>query len=82
MHLYKLAMPCHVRSSSTANWHDTMRFSAVITGLTGLVASVNAANILLNNDDGFGSGNLREVYRLLKKEGHDGKTLPGKHEWS
>ncbi|KAH6972328.1 survival protein sure-like phosphatase/nucleotidase [Ilyonectria sp. MPI-CAGE-AT-0026] len=36
-----------------------------------LASSSNALNILLNNDDGFGSGNLRELYRLLKGEGHD-----------
>ncbi|KAM0261549.1 hypothetical protein ACHAPA_009719 [Fusarium lateritium] len=30
-----------------------------------------ALNILLNNDDGFGSANLRETYRLLKGKGHN-----------
>lgn len=37
-----------------------------------LASSSSGLNILLNNDDGFGSGNLRELYRLLKHEGHDG----------
>jgi hypothetical protein len=26
----------------------------------------------MNNDDGFGSGNLRELYKLLKANGHNG----------
>lgn len=37
-----------------------------------LAGSSHGLNILLNNDDGFGSGNLRELYRLLKGEGHNG----------
>ncbi|TQV92300.1 hypothetical protein V2A60_006987 [Cordyceps javanica] len=36
-----------------------------------LAGSAQALNILLNNDDGFASGNLREVYRLLKEAGHN-----------
>jgi hypothetical protein len=33
----------------------------------------------MGNDDGFGSGNLRELYKLLVDAGHEGKlgtTLP------
>lgn len=30
-----------------------------------------ALNILLNNDDGFGSANIRELYRLLNAAGHN-----------
>ena len=30
-----------------------------------------ALNIIVNNDDGFGSANIREFYRLLKVAGHD-----------
>lgn len=37
-----------------------------------LAGSAQALNILLNNDDGFASGNLREVYRLLNEAGHNG----------
>lgn len=37
-----------------------------------LAGSAQALNILLNNDDGFASGNLREVYRLLNAAGHNG----------
>lgn len=51
-----------------------MRVSSVLAGAAVFLASSsNALNILMNNDDGFGSGNLREVYRLLKKEGHNGE---------
>jgi broad specificity polyphosphatase/5'/3'-nucleotidase SurE len=51
-----------------------MRVSNVVAGATlGLASCSQAINILLNNDDGFGSGNLREVYRLLKKQGHNGE---------
>lgn len=50
-----------------------MRLSNILAVSSILLASSsNALNILLNNDDGFGSGNLRELYRLLKGEGHDG----------
>jgi hypothetical protein len=50
-----------------------MRLSSILTGAAvALASSSQALNILLNNDDGFGSGNLRELYRLLKGEGHDG----------
>ena len=36
-----------------------------------LLAPSNALNILVNNDDGFGSANIRELYRLLRAAGHD-----------
>lgn len=36
-----------------------------------LVPSATALNILMNNDDGFGSANIRELYRLLVADGHD-----------
>jgi hypothetical protein len=51
-----------------------MRFqtASVLTAALSLVASSNAIKIILNNDDGFGSGNLRELYRFLKEDGHDG----------
>ena len=31
----------------------------------------NALNIIVNNDDGFASANIREFYRLLKAAGHN-----------
>jgi 5'-nucleotidase len=49
-----------------------MRWSALAAAAFGLAGSTEGLNILLNNDDGFGSGNIREVYRLLKEKGHDG----------
>ena len=51
-----------------------MRFqtASVLATALSIVASSNAIKILLNNDDGFGSGNLRELYRFLKEDGHDG----------
>jgi 5'-nucleotidase len=49
-----------------------MRLSSIFAGAALLSASSSQAlNILLNNDDGFGSGNLRETYRLLKGKGHN-----------
>lgn len=48
-----------------------MRLSTILTGAA-LLSSSQALNILLNNDDGFGSGNLREMYRLFKEKGHNG----------
>lgn len=47
-----------------------MRFSLSVA--LALASSTSALNILLNNDDGFGSSNIRELYRLLKEDGHDG----------
>ena len=50
-----------------------MQLPLIITAATLLLSSSSQAiNILLNNDDGFGSGNLRETYRLLKEKGHNG----------
>ncbi|KAF2723468.1 5'/3'-nucleotidase sure [Polychaeton citri CBS 116435] len=43
---------------------------AALSALTWLPA-VSGLNIMLGNDDGFGSANLREVYRLLKTAGHN-----------
>ncbi|KAH6888531.1 survival protein sure-like phosphatase/nucleotidase [Thelonectria olida] len=48
-----------------------MRSSFLAAAFISLASFSNGLNILLNNDDGFGSGNLRELYRLLKHEGHD-----------
>lgn len=48
-----------------------MRFASALAGALSLAASADALNILMNNDDGFGSGNLRELYKLLKAAGHD-----------
>ncbi|CAA9964980.1 Acid phosphatase [Pyrenophora teres f. maculata] len=50
-----------------------MRFqlSTALTAALGLASSSDAAKILMGNDDGFGSGNLRELYKLLVGAGHD-----------
>ncbi|KAF4445628.1 5 3 -nucleotidase [Fusarium albosuccineum] len=49
-----------------------MRLSSVLAGAALLFASSSQGlNILLNNDDGFGSANLRELYRILKGNGHN-----------
>ncbi|MCJ1238662.1 hypothetical protein MMC14_006653 [Varicellaria rhodocarpa] len=50
-----------------------MLFSLVSTlavALSLLLGS-QALNIIVNNDDGFGSANIREFYRLLRAAGHD-----------
>jgi len=54
-----------------------MRFqlSTALTAALGLAASSDALKILMGNDDGFGSGNLRELYKLLIDAGHDGTLL-------
>jgi 5'-nucleotidase len=51
-----------------------------VTAATALTAALGFAHvssgikILMNNDDGFGGGNIRELYRLLKEAGHDGMS--------
>ncbi|KKY13307.1 putative acid phosphatase [Diplodia seriata] len=50
-----------------------MRFPLASTALAALSCSLSAQalNILLNNDDGWASANIRETYRLLKEAGHN-----------
>ncbi|KAI1850872.1 hypothetical protein JX265_004934 [Neoarthrinium moseri] len=48
-----------------------MRSSSILAGVALLVGSVQGLNILMNNDDGFGSANLREFYKVLKGKGHN-----------
>ncbi|MCJ1312573.1 hypothetical protein MMC25_006247 [Agyrium rufum] len=50
-----------------------MRFSlaAAFTTAASIFASSVALNIIVSNDDGFASANVREFYRLLKASGHD-----------
>ena len=38
-----------------------------------ILSGANGLNILLGNDDGFGSGNLRELYRMVTEAGHNGQ---------
>jgi len=42
-----------------------------LIGLTVLAAPAQALNILLSNDDGFETANLRALYQRLKAAGHD-----------
>lgn len=58
-----------------------MRFplSTVLTAALGLASSSDALKILMGNDDGFGSGNLRELYKLLVDAGHEGMQLVTSH---
>lgn len=39
-----------------------------------MLGSTQGLNILMNNDDGFGSANLREFYKVLKSKGHNGAS--------
>ena len=46
-------------------------FAATAIAILTLTSSVSTLNILLGNDDGFGSAQTRETYRLLKESGHN-----------
>lgn len=46
-----------------------------LTALLSLAAGIDALKILMGNDDGFGSGNLRELYKLLVNDGHEGTQV-------
>ena len=51
-----------------------MRFlftHCLTAALSLLLIATNALNIIVNNDDGFASANIREFYRLLKAAGHN-----------
>ncbi|CAL3967293.1 hypothetical protein PZA11_003639 [Diplocarpon coronariae] len=41
------------------------------TVLAGLLAAGNGLNILITNDDGFGTANIRELYNAMKEFGHN-----------
>lgn len=50
-----------------------MRCNLLCGAITTLALSpaVQSLKILLGNDDGYASANIREFYRLLKASGHD-----------
>ena len=51
-----------------------MRFSSshcLTAALALLPTASNALNIIVNNNDDFGSAHIREFYRLLKAAGHN-----------
>ena len=49
-----------------------MKFSLLSAAIaaSAFVGRSSAISILLDNDDGFGSAQVREFYRLLKASGH------------
>ncbi|KAJ5724985.1 sure-like protein [Penicillium malachiteum] len=47
----------------------TFPFSAAV--LATFFSTVNGANILMTNDDGFGTANIREMYKAMKAYGHN-----------
>lgn len=48
--------------------------SSLLAAAGMLLGSTHGLNILMNNDDGFGSANLREFYKVLKSKGHNGES--------
>lgn len=52
-----------------------MRSALLLVGAGVMLGCTNALNILMNNDDGFGSANLREFYKVLKSKGHNGESF-------
>ncbi|TVY90208.1 Acid phosphatase [Lachnellula willkommii] len=51
-----------------------MRFfrpSFLIGASASVYTAVNGLNILISNDDGFGTGNIRELYKAMKAFGHN-----------
>lgn len=49
-----------------------LQVGKALTAALSLAALSDALRILMGNDDGFGSGNLRQLYGLLKDAGHEG----------
>lgn len=47
----------------------SFHFAALVA--MALTPAASALNILMNNDDGFESANIRELYRMLVGAGHD-----------
>jgi hypothetical protein len=52
-----------------------LSLNTALAVVLGLASSSDALKILMGNDDGFGSGNLRELYKLLVDAGHEGKDF-------
>ncbi|KAJ5565496.1 sure-like protein [Penicillium frequentans] len=48
-----------------------LTFSSSAAVLATFFSVVNGANILITNDDGFGTGNIREMYKAMKAYGHN-----------
>src|SRR5438105_1864606 len=59
-----------------------MPFATAIAGAAlALSGGCNGINILMGNDDGFGSGNLRQLYDMLTDAGHNGECAPLPSQW-
>ena len=43
----------------------------LLAAILSILHSTIGLNVIVNTDDGFGSANSRELYRLLKGKGHD-----------
>jgi 5'-nucleotidase len=52
--------------------------SSLLAAALSAIASNNALNILLSNDDGFGSARLVQLKKMLAADGH--KTAPADNE--
>ena len=52
-----------------------LSLNAALAVALGLASSSDALKIIMGNDDGFGSGNLRELYKLLVDAGHEGNAF-------
>lgn len=46
-------------------------FVSIAAAALTLASAASSINIMLGNDDGFASAQLRETYRLLKEKGHN-----------
>lgn len=51
-----------------------MRLSKIFAGVAASISAFSAVNgldILISNDDGFGTANIRELYKAMKAFGHN-----------
>ncbi|KAK4225852.1 putative acid phosphatase [Podospora fimiseda] len=48
-----------------------MRFSQLLAVGAGLLDTAHGMNILITNNDGFGTANIRELYKQMKSLGHN-----------
>lgn len=56
---------------SKADMRPSLLWHVAALAATTLTPTASALNILMNNDDGFGSANLRALYSMLVDAGHD-----------
>ncbi|KAK3385898.1 survival protein sure-like phosphatase/nucleotidase [Podospora didyma] len=48
-----------------------MRSASILAASISLVAIAQCLNVLITNDDGFGTANIRELYKQMTAHGHD-----------